>query len=205
MKNKNHPMRIWLLVLLLLTLLLVCLAYITKDCNTWASNVLLSVACGVVSGFTIYMLGNYRSSKYDKLTFEYSLLQDTDNKIKEVLWDVKYKLSHRFLSYLEDLEIDEYMEQVLERTDIVIDDILNYPASLFSALDIDIDSTTLFDISPLRNKYREIIDISDEIGVKESENILLEIENILSELTNRIKVVKKKTKEQIDALDNYPY
>lgn len=77
------PTFLWVLVFLILSSLVLVASYFINGINSWLSGVLVSVACGTITGVIFYFLSNLRSAKLyaierdrDEIYDMYKLLED---------------------------------------------------------------------------------------------------------------------------------
>ena len=77
------PTFLWVLVFLTLSSLMLVASYFINTMNAWLSGVLISIACGIITGVILYFLSNLRNAKlyviernYDEFYNVYKLLED---------------------------------------------------------------------------------------------------------------------------------
>ena len=83
------PSFLWVIAFIVISALLLTASYFTRTSNPWLSGVLVSVACGIITGVILYFLSNLRSIQLynlqmsqEKLYPVYKAISDlTDEKI----------------------------------------------------------------------------------------------------------------------------
>ena len=66
------PTFLWTIFFVLLSSVLLVISYFTRISNPWVSGVLVSIACGVITGITLYFLSNLRTNKLHSIEAEES-------------------------------------------------------------------------------------------------------------------------------------
>ena len=90
MRRFKQPMTKYMLVLLSLTLIIYVISYYVQASCTWLSNVLISIACGFLTGAVLYGLANKRNSTYSKQKDELYVLSRLKHDVHELGGDTKY-------------------------------------------------------------------------------------------------------------------
>ena len=81
------PMILWIIVFLIVSSGLLLLSYLVYESNSWLSGVLVSVACGIITGVILYFLSNLRNNKLHVLQFEQDELYPVYKLVCDVLFE----------------------------------------------------------------------------------------------------------------------
>ena len=64
------PSFLWVIAFIVISALLLTASYFTRTSNPWLSGVLVSIACGIITGVILYFLSNLRSIQLYNLQME---------------------------------------------------------------------------------------------------------------------------------------
>ena len=64
------PSFLWVIAFIVISAVLLTASYFTRTSNPWLSGVLVSVACGIITGVILYFLSNLRSIQLYNLQME---------------------------------------------------------------------------------------------------------------------------------------
>lgn len=107
-----------------------------KNNCVWLSNVLISLSCGLASGFVIYLLSNYRANRGGVLKTEHDSLQKFMDYLLEQKRTLEYYICYNSLDNdKEDMwgfirrtgfSVDEIENRIVELPEHVFYDLLDY-------------------------------------------------------------------------------
>lgn len=81
------PTVLWTILFLLVSLLLLIFSFFVYESNPWLSGVLVSIACGIITGVILYFLSNLRNNKLHILQIEQDELYPVYQLVCDVLFE----------------------------------------------------------------------------------------------------------------------
>lgn len=128
---------------------------------SWLSNVMISFACGLLSGLTMYFLTNVRTVKNTKISDYYSRLKDLMGMVIEIKRDAQYYMDNETL-WGEETGVLLRCERLLERLDDFQEKIYETPDRLFEQFTGGFENILTENVvGRIMNEYGEIKDYTD--------------------------------------------
>lgn len=159
-KEKWFVVIIICLVLVAFITLIASKAYDVRA-NSWLSNVLISFACGIFSGLTLYFLTNVRNVKNIKINEYYSHLRKVMRMMTDIRRDAKYYKENENL-WGEEMGVCLRCEKLIDRLDIFQDEIYELPDELFVQFTGDFENVLTDNIiDAIKVRYDEVEDYDD--------------------------------------------
>jgi len=148
------------LMIITIISLIVSKAYDTSG-NSWLSNVLISFACGIVSGLILYFLTNIRSVKNIEIDEYYSRLSKIMRMMTDIRRDAKYYKENENL-WGEETGVCLRCEKLIDRLDIFQDEIYELPDELFIQFTGDFENVLTDNVvDAIKVRYDEVEDYDD--------------------------------------------
>ena len=110
----------WVVAFLLVSFLLLYLSYITSKTNVWLSGVLVSVACGIVTGVIVYFLSNFRSNKVNILQCETQQIFVLYKKVCDVIFEKSEIDNSRYLGSCS-ITVREEADALMKKIDALLE------------------------------------------------------------------------------------
>ena len=189
-------------VLLLFTASCYIASFFAQESCAWLSNVLISTACGFLTGLVLFFLANRRMAKQEIIKLEYEMLLDIRNKAHEFSSDAKYYQKYHSL-YTEEIEYDNFFRKIIEGIYVVQEDLFSLPDVLFSELDIDVENTDFLDFDVFESAYQKIKDIEEE--TEKADKLLLDIAERMIQIEQKLRVPIKSKKEVLLSFRKHPF
>ena len=204
MRRFKQPMTKYMLVLLSLTLIIYVISYYVQASCTWLSNVLISIACGFLTGAVLYGLANKRNSTYSKQKGELDVLSRLKYDAHELCGDAKYFREYHSL-YAEEIDCDQFTRRSIEKAYNICEAILSLPEEVFAELGIDEEEIGLLCMDSTEDFYRSIEDIDEDEGLEKLDDVLLQIANKMAEIESRLRKAISEKKKLVDSMDKYSF
>lgn len=129
--------------------------------NSWLCNVLISFACGIVSGLTLYFLTNVRNVKNIKINEYYSHLRKVMRMMTDIRRDAKHYKENENL-WGEETGVCLRCEKLIDRLDIFQDEIYELPDELFIQFTGDFENILTDNVvDAIKVRYDEVEDYDD--------------------------------------------
>ena len=189
-------------VLLLFTASCYIASFFAQESCAWLSNVLISTACGFLTGLVLFFLTNRRMAKQEIIKLEYEMLLDIRNKAHELSSNAKYYQKYHSL-YTEEIEYDNFFRKIIEGIYVVQEDLFSLPDVLFSELDIDVENTDFLDFDVFESAYHKIKNIEEE--TEKADKLLLDIAERMIQIEQKLRVPIKSKKEVLLSFRKHPF
>ena len=204
MRRFKQPMTKYMLVLLSLTLIIYVISYYVQASCTWLSNVLISIACGFLTGAVLYGLANKRNSTYSKQKDELYVLSRLKHDVHELGGDTKYFQEYHSL-YAEEIDSEQFARRSIEKAYDICEAIFALPEKLFAELNIDEDEIDLLCMESIENIYRSIADIDEDEGLQKLDDVLSQIADRMQTIEVKLRKPISDKKKLIDSMDKYSF
>ena len=179
--------------------IMLILSFVFFNVYPWFSNVMISAACGIITGLVLYFLTNLRTNSYSEAKCEYELLLKVRNDALNIIRDSQYYIKCRCL-WNEDIEADDFFRRVYEKTETVQSILFDHISwELYQEAGLEEDNPVdLAATEKLWNKYIEAEDTEEIIDDLLSQNI-----NLLNSLITALKKPLQKRKDKLSTYDKY--
>ena len=204
MRRIKQPMTKYMFVLIALTLITYVISYYVQASCPWLSNVLISTACGFLTGAVLYGLANKRNSTYSKQKDELDLLSRLKHDAHELGCDARYFREYHSL-HAEEIDSDQFVRRSIEGAYDICEAILDLSEKLFAELNIDEDEIDLLSMESIENIYRSIADIDEDEGLQKLDDVLLQIADRMYTIEVKLRKPISDKKKLIDSMDKYSF
>lgn len=190
----NSIKKNWFVLIIVIFMIVAILSLIASKVydiidNGWLSNVLISFACGLFSGLTLYFLTNVRNVKNIKINEYYSRLRKVVGMMTEIRRDAKYYKDNENL-WGEETGICLRCEKLIDRLDIFQDEIYELPDALFIQFTGDFENVLTDNVVDTIKARYDVVEDNDDLS--QYENIYMAVVDYMNAIEKIIKPVYEK-------------
>ena len=174
-------------IIVILIIVAIIVLRLSKVCNEgWLRDVLISFACGLFSGLTLYFLTNIRNVKNFEINDYYSRLKKIVSIMIDIRRDAEYYKDNENL-WGEETGICLRCQKLIDRLDVFQDEIYELPDNLFIKFTGGFENILTNNcVDAVKEKYNEIKDYDDLSEYEETYKAILDYMNKAKTIINPV-------------------
>ena len=203
MKKANNILRMPTvlggIIIAIVAIVLLVISAMLFDVCAWASNVMISASCGIITGLVLYFLTNLRTNSYNKVKRDYDLLLKVRNDASTIIKDSTFYIKCHCL-WDEDMATNKFFERIfgsVEQIQRIVFDQFTY--ELFQ--EVGLEENNPIDYSTTQKIWSQYIEGAD--SEEEIDNLLTQIIENQNQLISMLKEAMQKRRSKLEVYDKY--